>query len=122
MPLTFGVLQRIGQRLILLGQLRGAFVFQACYCRHLFLDLAMGRVVLITHLDLAPIAGVVSTGMSTEANIEIVNVKKAYADFGRGDIASILAVLADDALWITPSEGIPTEGTRHGKAEVTLAF
>ena len=58
--------------------------------------------------------------MSTEANIEIA--KKAYADFGRGDIASILAVLADDALWITPGEGIPTEGTRHGKAEVTAFF
>ena len=56
------------------------------------------------------------THMSTQANIAFV--QKAYADFLAGDIASILAALTDDIEWITPGKGIPTEGTRHGKAEV----
>ena len=41
--------------------------------------------------------------MSTEANIQIA--KKAYADFGRGDLPAILAVLDDNVEWITPGEG-----------------
>ena len=55
-----------------------------------------------------------------QANIEIV--KSAYAAFGRGDIAAILGLLADDVVWITPGAGLPTEGTRHGKAEVASFF
>ena len=58
--------------------------------------------------------------MSTEANIQIA--KKAYADFGRGDIAAILAVLDDNVEWTTPGEGVPTAGTRRGKAEVAKFF
>ena len=58
--------------------------------------------------------------MSTEANIQIA--KKAYADFGRGDIAAILAVLDDNVEWTTPGEGVPTAGTRRGKAEVARFF
>jgi ketosteroid isomerase-like protein len=58
--------------------------------------------------------------MSTDSNIEFV--KKAYADFLRGDVAAILAGLADNVEWITPGEGVPTEGVRHGKAEVMKFF
>ena len=58
--------------------------------------------------------------MSTEANIQIA--KKAYADFGRGDIAALLAVLDDNVEWTTPGEGLPTSGTRLGKTEVARFF
>jgi uncharacterized protein len=56
----------------------------------------------------------------SQANIEIA--RNCYAAFGRGDIAAIVAVLADDVEWTTPGEGIPTEGTRRGPAEVAKFF
>jgi hypothetical protein len=58
--------------------------------------------------------------MSTEANIAFV--KNAYANFLRGDIPAILDTLADDIEWTTPGQGVPTEGTRRGKAEVAEFF
>src|SRR5690348_16422934 len=58
--------------------------------------------------------------MSTQPNIAFV--QKAYADFLAGDIASILAALTDDIEWTTPGRGVPTSGTRHGKAEVAEFF
>jgi ketosteroid isomerase-like protein len=58
--------------------------------------------------------------MSTQTNIEIA--KKAYADFKAGDIQSLLAVLSDNVEWTTPGEGLPTQGVRHGKAEVAKFF
>jgi len=56
----------------------------------------------------------------SQANIEVV--KKAYADFGRGDINAILAACAPDVEWTTPGEGVPTAGTRRGPAEVAQFF
>jgi ketosteroid isomerase-like protein len=56
----------------------------------------------------------------SQANIEIA--KNGYASFQRGDIAAILATLADDVEWITPGEGFPIAGTRHGVAEVAQFF
>ena len=56
----------------------------------------------------------------SQANIELA--KSCYAAFGRGDIAAILGALTDDILWITPGEGIPTEGTRRSAGEVAQFF
>jgi ketosteroid isomerase-like protein len=56
----------------------------------------------------------------SQANIDIA--KNCYAAFGRGDIDAILAALAPDVEWTTPGEGIPTEGTRRGPAEVARFF
>jgi ketosteroid isomerase-like protein len=58
--------------------------------------------------------------MNTQPNIAFV--QKAYADFLAGDIGSILAALTDDIEWTTPGKGVPTEGARHGKAEVAKFF
>jgi uncharacterized protein len=58
--------------------------------------------------------------MNTETSIAFV--KKAYADFLAGDIPAVLSALSDNVEWITPGAGIPTEGTRHGKAEVKDFF
>jgi uncharacterized protein len=54
------------------------------------------------------------------SNVE--TVQGLYAAFGRGDIAAIMAMLADDVVW--ESEGpaiISFTGTRRGKTE-TLGF
>jgi ketosteroid isomerase-like protein len=56
----------------------------------------------------------------SQANIDIA--KSCYAAFGRGDIATILAAMADDIEWTTPGDGIPTSGTRKGPAEVARFF
>ena len=56
----------------------------------------------------------------SQANIEIA--KNCYAAFGRGDIASILAVLSENIEWTTPGEGIPSAGTRRSVAEVARFF
>jgi ketosteroid isomerase-like protein len=56
----------------------------------------------------------------SQANIEIA--KNCYEAFGRGDIPALLAALAEDVEWITPGEGIPTEGTRRSRAEVGAFF
>ena len=57
----------------------------------------------------------------SQSNIEIA--KSCYAAFARGDIAAILAALAEDIQWITPgAEGIPTAGNRKGRDEVKQFF
>ena len=56
----------------------------------------------------------------SQANIEIA--KNCYDAFGRGDIPALLAALAKDVEWITPGDGIPTEGARRGPAEVGEFF
>jgi uncharacterized protein len=53
------------------------------------------------------------------ANVEIV--KKAYEDFGRGDIAAILEILDENVVWTTPGN-LPDSGTRRGPAEVAQFF
>lgn len=49
-------------------------------------------------------------------------VKEMYAAFSRGDIAGVMAHVADDVEWVAegPAEMVFT-GIRHGKAE-TLGF
>jgi ketosteroid isomerase-like protein len=43
-------------------------------------------------------------------------VKDLFAAFGRGDKQVLLALAAEDIEWITPGEGWPLAGTRHGHA------
>jgi ketosteroid isomerase-like protein len=52
----------------------------------------------------------------------VTTMQELYAAFGRGDIATVLAGLADDIVW--ESEGpasLKTSGIRHGKSE-TMGF
>jgi ketosteroid isomerase-like protein len=56
----------------------------------------------------------------SQANIDIA--KNSYAAFGRGDIAAILAVLADDIVWVVPGVTLPSSGRFEGKAAVANFF
>jgi uncharacterized protein len=57
--------------------------------------------------------------MSSEANIQIV--QKAYADFSRGDVPAILAILDPSVEWVVPGD-LPDSGTFRGPAEVLPRF
>jgi ketosteroid isomerase-like protein len=48
-------------------------------------------------------------------------VQLAYEAFGRGDIASLLELVADDVEWSTPKT-VPQGGQFHGKAGVGQFF
>ena len=54
----------------------------------------------------------------------VAQVQAAYADFGRGDIPSLLNRLTDDVVWTTPGAGtaIPSAGRLQGKAQVVEFF
>jgi ketosteroid isomerase-like protein len=60
--------------------------------------------------------------MPTDANTALI--QSAYADFQKGDIASLLARLTDDVSWTTPypPEIVPHGGSRTGKARVREFF
>jgi ketosteroid isomerase-like protein len=60
--------------------------------------------------------------MSTEDNVKTVT--SVYEAFGRGDIAAVVEVLADDVDWSAEaaSTDVPWWGPRHGKAEVVSFF
>ena len=46
-------------------------------------------------------------------------VRSVYENFGQGDIAAVLAVLAPDIEWVeSPQDFLPHRGTHHGPAEV----
>ena len=55
--------------------------------------------------------------MGEEENVN--TVQQIYADFGQGDIPSILNVLADDVVFKQPTAGpSPLAGTYHGPGQV----
>jgi ketosteroid isomerase-like protein len=60
--------------------------------------------------------------MSTDANTALIQA--AYADFQKGDIASLLDRLTDDVVWTTPypPEVVPHGGRRTGKDGVRSFF
>ena len=59
--------------------------------------------------------------MSEQQNIE--TVQQAYATFSRGDIQSLLGIMADDVRWTTPEvPGAPHSGTRTGRDQVAEFF
>jgi len=51
--------------------------------------------------------------MGTQENLQVV--KDGYAAYGRGDLASLLALLAEDVEWIIPGAGLPLAGTYRGR-------
>ena len=58
--------------------------------------------------------------MSAEA---LVVVQSGYAAFGRGDVAALLDLMADDVEWkFCGSKGLPYTGTFRGKNEVPRFF
>jgi ketosteroid isomerase-like protein len=59
--------------------------------------------------------------MTPQENIQVA--QKGYADFSRGDIASLLTSLDENIQWTTPGDGsVFTAGTRQGKAAVAEFF
>ena len=58
--------------------------------------------------------------MSTQESLQVV--KEGYAAFGRGDIAGLLALMADDVEWTSPGAGLPMSGTYRGVEGVTNFF
>jgi len=48
-------------------------------------------------------------------------VQQAYTAFSRGDIAAVIALLADDVTWTSPRT-LPHGGEFHGPAEVGKFF
>jgi ketosteroid isomerase-like protein len=57
--------------------------------------------------------------MVNDANIQLV--QKGYADFLKGDVAGVLAVLDENVEWSIPGE-LPDSGTHRGKAAVAKFF
>ncbi len=57
--------------------------------------------------------------MSADTNIQIV--QRAYADFSRGNVAAVLAIIGEDIQWLTPGNSA-TAGERQGKDEVAAFF
>ena len=55
----------------------------------------------------------------SEANIQLA--KQGYADFGRGDIPAVLAILDENTEWVIPGD-LPDSGTWRGKAAVAKFF
>ena len=61
--------------------------------------------------------------MSTQNNTKLV--QDAYAAFGRGDIPTILGMVADNVDWhaiVGAGPNVPTSGRRTGRAQVQKFF
>jgi len=60
--------------------------------------------------------------MHEQENLQVVH--QAYAAFGQGDVAGVLAVLTEDVRWSTPGppDVIPYAGTRTGHEQVSGYF
>jgi uncharacterized protein len=60
--------------------------------------------------------------MHEQENLQVVH--QAYAAFGQGDVAGVLAVLTKDVRWSTPgpSDVIPYAGSRTGHEQVAGYF
>lgn len=58
--------------------------------------------------------------MNAQENTQIV--KDAYADFGRGDIPKLLALIAQDVEWVIPGKDTPLAGSYHGREAVARFF
>jgi ketosteroid isomerase-like protein len=59
--------------------------------------------------------------MSEQQNLDLVN--RAYAAFGRGDMAALLDCFDEQVEWITPGpDDLPTAGHRRGREAVSGFF
>lgn len=57
----------------------------------------------------------------SEHNVAIV--RKGYEAFGRGDIETLLSLLAESVEWTSPGPAdLPTAGARHGRQQVGEFF
>ena len=60
-----------------------------------------------------------SEGSAAKANADLI--RRGYAAFARGDIAAVLAILAEDVLWHVPGRG-PLARDYRGHGEVLGFF
>jgi ketosteroid isomerase-like protein len=58
--------------------------------------------------------------MSTQESLQVV--KDGFAAFGRGDVAGLLDLMAEDVVWEIPGAGLPLAGTYHGREGVASFF
>jgi len=59
--------------------------------------------------------------MSEQENLRLV--QEGYADFGRGDVASLLGKFAEDIEWVIPGpKANPLAGAYQGKSQVAEFF
>jgi ketosteroid isomerase-like protein len=59
--------------------------------------------------------------MQSNPNVEIV--RRGYEAFGRGDLAALMSIFAEDITWVTPGPPeLPTAGRRRGHQEVAGFF
>jgi uncharacterized protein len=58
--------------------------------------------------------------MGTQENVQIL--KDGYAAYGRGDLESVLALVAEDVEWMIPGAGLPVAGTYRGRDGVASFF
>src|SRR5580693_2508964 len=58
--------------------------------------------------------------MGTQESISLV--KAGFAAFGRGDMPGLLALMADDVVWVSPGTGLPLAGTYRGRDGVADFF
>jgi ketosteroid isomerase-like protein len=58
--------------------------------------------------------------MGTQENLQVV--KDGYTAYGCGDLASLLALLAEDVEWIIPGAGLPLAGTYRGREGAAKFF
>ena len=58
--------------------------------------------------------------MSTEESLQVV--KNGFAAFSRGDMPSLLDLMAEDVEWHIPGAGLPLAGTYRGRDGVANFF
>ncbi|HLJ23362.1 MAG TPA: nuclear transport factor 2 family protein [Candidatus Acidoferrales bacterium] len=58
--------------------------------------------------------------MITQESLQVV--KDGFAAFGRGDLAGLLDLMAEDVVWEIPGAGLPLAGTYRGRDGVASFF
>jgi ketosteroid isomerase-like protein len=58
--------------------------------------------------------------MGTQESLQVV--RDGFAAFGRGDMAGLLALMAEDVEWDIPGEGLPLAGAYRGRDGVASFF
>jgi ketosteroid isomerase-like protein len=58
--------------------------------------------------------------MGAQENVQAV--KDGYAAYGRSDIQSVLALMAEDVEWMIPGAGLPVAGIYRGRDGVASFF
>lgn len=58
--------------------------------------------------------------MGTAENLQVV--KNGFDAFGRGDLAGLLSLMAEDVVWDVPGDGLPLAGRYRGHEGVASFF